>query len=279
MALSRRSSRTGRSRFTLLLLVLTSITVLTLDFRGSGVVDGVRDAAATAFDPVRSAVSWLGAPVADAWNGVFGYDDLEAENRELREQLAELEGDRIEAEAALRDMEELSELEDLRRWTDLPTVTARVVAGSLSNFQHTVQLDKGSGDGLAVGNPVVTGAGLVGRIVQVTGTNSVVELVTDPSSDFGIRLADSGEVGIAHGTGHGRPIVVEDGIDMSVEVEEGEGVITSGFDRSIFPPDIPVGRVSEVGTRADQLARVLTVELAADLDRLTYVRVLQWQPL
>ena len=50
MALSR---RTGRSRFTLILLILTSITVLTLDFRGSGFVDDVRGAAMTVFSPIR----------------------------------------------------------------------------------------------------------------------------------------------------------------------------------------------------------------------------------
>ena len=56
MALSRRSTRLGRSRFTLLLLVLTSITVLTLDFRGSGVVDDLRGGAATVFGDRKSVV-------------------------------------------------------------------------------------------------------------------------------------------------------------------------------------------------------------------------------
>lgn len=277
MALSRRSSRTGRSRFTLLLLVLTSITVLTLDFRGSGVVDDLREVAATVFRPLRDAGAWVGRPVADAWNGVFGYGDLEAENRALRERLEELEGERIEAEAALRDIEELTALEDIRRWTDLEAVTARVVGGPLSNFEHTVTLDKGSDHGIDVGMPVVTGAGLVGRVVQATGSTSVVELVTDVSFDFGIRLAGSGQVGIAHGTGRGQPLSV-DGVARNVEVEEGEAVTTSGTDRSIFPPDVPVGRVTAVDTSPDQLTLSLTVEPAADLDALSYVRVLLWRP-
>ncbi len=53
---------------------------------------------------------------------------------------------------------------------------------------------------------------------------------------------------------------------------------TSGVDRSIFPPDIPVGVVDTVATAPDQLTQVLHLELLADLDNPAYVRVLQWVP-
>ena len=278
MAMSRRSSRTGRSRFTLLLLVLTSITVLTLDYRGSGAVDDVRDAAATAFGPLREAGAWVGRPLSDTWNGVFGYDELRAENEALRERIAELEGRDAQADDAIRQLEELAELEDVARWTALPTVVARVTGGSLSNFQHTVEIDKGSDHGLAEGMPVVTGGGLVGRLTQVTGTRSVVQLVTDPNFSFGVRLARSGDVGIAHGTGEGDPLVVDEGVPLNVDVNRNEAVTTSPFADGILPPDIPVGRVTELGEAPDQLQQVLTVELLADLDRLSYVRVLLWTP-
>jgi rod shape-determining protein MreC len=278
MALSRRSPRSGRSRFTLLLLVLTSATVLTLDFRGSGVVDDLRGGAATVFGPVRDAAAWVGSPVADAWNGVFGYGDLEAENERLRQRIDELEGDRAEAEEALRQLDEIGDLERLERFTDLPSVLARVAGGSISNFQHTVEIDKGSDDGLAVGMPVVTGAGLVGRLTQVTGSRSVVQLISDPDFELGIRLARSGEVGIGHGTGEGEPFVVDEGINLSTEVRDRETISTSGLARSNFPGDIPIGRVARIDTAPNQLSQVLDIELLADLDDLSYVRVLQWVP-
>lgn len=278
MALSRRPSRTGRSRFTLLLLVLTSVTVLTLDFRGSGIVNDLRGAAATVFGPVRDAATWVARPFSNAWNGVFGYGDLEAENERLRERVDALEGQRAQAEDVLRRMDEIAELEDVARWTDLPTVLARVTGGSLSNFEHTVEIDKGSDHGLAEGMPVVTGAGLVGRLTQVTPTRSVVQLVSDPNWRFGVRFARSGEVGVAHGTGLNRPLVVDQGVELAVDVNRRETVTTSGFGDSIFPPDIPVGRVTELSVAADQLSQVLTVEPLADLGELTFVRVLNWVP-
>lgn len=280
MALSRRSSRLGRSRFTLLLLVLTSITVLTLDFRGSGVVDDLRGAASTVFSPLADGAGSVTEPFTDAWNGAFGYGDLERENERLRDQIADLEGEQAEAVDANRQLDELAELEGITRYTQLPSVVSRVVGGSLTNFEHAIQIDRGSDDGIGVGMPVVTGAGLVGRVVQVTGGRSTVQLVSDPAFEIGVRLATSAQVGIGHGTGDGAPMVVDAGVEVSVrdQIPDDEVVTTSGFGRSAFPPDIPIGRVTAIEAAADQLSLVLTIDPMADLGNLAYVRVLQWEP-
>jgi len=280
VALSRRSTRLGRSRFTLLLLVLTSITVLTLDFRGSGVVDDLRGAASTVFSPLADAAGTVTQPFTDAWNGAFGYGDLERENEQLRERIAEMEGDVAEAADANRQLDELAELEGISQYTALESVTSRVVGASLTNFEHAIQIDRGSDHGVAVGMPVVTGAGLVGRVTAVTGGRSTVQLITDPAFDIGVRLAESGEVGLGHGTGEGEPLVVDAGIEVSLrnDIPDGEFVLTSGVDRSAFPPDIPVGEITEIESAADQLSLVLTVEPLADLGDLAYVRVLLWEP-
>lgn len=279
MALSRRTSRTGRSRFTLLLLVLTSITVLTLDFRGSGVVDDLRGIASTIFSPVGDAAATVTEPFTDAWNGAFGYSELEDENERLRDQIASMEGDAAEAADVIREMEELADLEGIERYTDIPTLAARVVGGSLTNFEHAIQLDRGSGDGIAEGMPVVTGGGLVGRVVAVTGSRSTVQLLTDPSFDIGVRLATSGEIAIGHGTGDGDPLLIDAGIPVSVldQVEEGEAVTTSGLGRSVFPPGIPIGTVSSIDRASDQLSLVLRVEPLAEIDDLSFVQVLLWE--
>jgi rod shape-determining protein MreC len=276
---SRRTSRIGRTRV-LFLLVVTSVTLLTLDFRGSGAVADARGAASTVVSPLIDAAAKVTEPFTNAWNGIFGYSDLERENEALREQMAEMEGDVAEAEEALRQLDELAELEQFSRWTDLDSVVGRVVGGSFTNFENTIQIDRGTDDGVAVGMPVVTGSGLAGRVVAATSSRSTVQLITDPGFDIGIRLAVTGEVGVAHGTGEGRPLVVDQGIPVNLEdnVRTREPVTTSGVSRSAFPPDIPVGRVTEVSAAADQLSLVLSIDPLADLDRLTLVRILLWEP-
>ena len=106
MALSR---RTGRSRLTLALLVITSIALLTLDFRDAGPVESARRAASSVFSPLRGAAETVTGPFTDAWHGVTGYGDLEAENERLRARIDEMEGrsileEELHAEIRGRDL-------------------------------------------------------------------------------------------------------------------------------------------------------------------------------
>ncbi|CAN5687254.1 rod shape-determining protein MreC [soil metagenome] len=274
MAISR---RTGRSRFTLLLLVLTSITVLTLDFRGDG-MRAVRDAASTVFSPVRSVADGAFDPIGEAWNGVFDYRDLEAENERLRIELDEIRGDDVREENYAEQVEALLNTADIDFIGNTPQTIARVVGGSPSNFDETVELDKGSADGIKVDMPVVTGAGLVGKVVQVTGGSSVVRLVSDPSFVIGVRLVLANDVAVAHGSGAGRDLVVDGGIEPATRVREGASVVTSGLSTSLFPPDVPVGRVASVSEPVPGGDRQITIQPLADLEGLTYVNVMRWEP-
>ncbi|MGH9117623.1 MAG: rod shape-determining protein MreC [Acidimicrobiales bacterium] len=274
MALSR---RTGRSRFTLALLVVTSVTVLTVNFRSTAFVQDVRSVAASVFSPVRDAVGGVFDPVSDIWNGVFGYGELEAENEDLRGRVAELEGELARVDDAIQRLDELEQANGLPVTGRVPNVTARVSAGPVSSFDHTLEINRGEAAGVKLGMPVVGGAGLVGRVVQVTNDRSTVELISTPGFEVGVRHAETGEVGIAEGNGRREPLTVVD-IAPDFTIEPEDLVFTSGVERSIFPPDIPVARVVDVRPSADRLTQELEVEPLADLGRLNYVTVLLWEP-
>jgi rod shape-determining protein MreC len=272
------SRRTGRSRFTLLLLLLTSITVLTLDFRGAGFIADLRGAASTAFSPIRDAADKVFAPIGNTWNGITEFDDLERENDRLRDRIADLEGDAAENQEASRQLAELAQLNGLPITSQLPNVTARVVSGPLSNFDHSIELNRGSDAGIKVGMPVVTGSGLLGRVIRVTGSRSTVQVITDPSFEAGARLVTSREVGIIKGRGEDDDLLIDVGIDPRIDVPFGELVLTSGTDRSVYPPDVPIGEVMKVELSSDQLSKVIFVRPFADLRQLAYVKVLLWEP-
>src|SRR5690606_27195668 len=93
------------------------------------------------------------------------------------------------------------------------------------------------------GMPVINGAGLVGKLVQVTETRSTVMLITDPDFAVGVRLASDGTTGTARGRGEGENLVVDTGLEADADVRTGTALTTSGADRSAFPGFIPVGRV------------------------------------
>ncbi|MBW3611240.1 MAG: rod shape-determining protein MreC [Actinobacteria bacterium] len=272
MALSRRG---GRSRLTLVFLILTSITVITLDFRGegAGLISSLRDGAADTLAPVRSAAASVLDPVGDALAGVTGYGDLEEENAALRARVAELEGSGLRGEAAQEELAEARRLLELDVAGDTPRVNARVVSTPVSNFEQTVELDQGGDDGVAVGMPVVSGAGLVGRVVGVSGSRSTVRLVTDPASAVGVRLTRSSEVAVASGEGPGVALSL-DFVDAEADVDILELVVTDGLDGSAFPPDIPVGRVTMAEAAPGELQRRVEVLPVADLAQLRLVSVL-----
>lgn len=273
MALSRRG---GRSRFTLVFLILTSITVITLDFRGDGegLVASVRDGAADALAPVRDAAAGVLEPAGDALAGITGYGELEDENTALRARIAELEGSTLRDEGAEQELAEARSLLGIDFAADVPRLAARVISTPISNFEQTVELDQGSDDGVAVDMPVVNGAGLVGRVIHVSGSRSIVRLVTDPASAVGVRLARSSEVAVAEGEGPADLLSLSF-VAPDADVSVLELVVTSGLDGSIFPPGIPVGRVAMAEPAPGPLERRVEVRPVSDLTHLRLVSVLQ----
>ncbi len=283
--------RGGRPRFVLALLLLTAITLITVDVRGFGPLDSARGATGTVLSPLRSGVDWVTSPVRSAWNGIWNYRDLEAENERLRASLDELRGEEFREATSFEVLRDLYTQSDLTFGGDLPSVLGRVISGPTSNFEETVTIDKGTNDGIAVGMPAVTGAGLVGRVDRVSSGEAVIRLLTDPQMSVGVRLIPSGAAGLAQGQGRGSaPELVVSG---TLVLEEGAYLQTSGLDRSLYPPDIPVGWVEELTGEAvndegesddglPQLDAVVNqrvgIELAADLDRLAFVTILLWSP-
>jgi rod shape-determining protein MreC len=269
--------RTGRSRLTLALLTLTSIAVLTLDVRDAGIVEGARRVAATVFSPLRGAADAISEPFSNGWNGITDYGDVKDENERLRDRIAELEGDQVEGEAALEELDAVLDELGIPWVGDIEGRTARVISGPVSNFAHTIEIDKGTDDGVREGMPVVNGSGLVGRVAQATGSRSVIQLLTDPDFAVGVQLLPDGVKGTARGAGEGNLLTVDTPLDGDTELELGGTVTTSGANRSAFPPQIPVGKVRGTEEAGGGLTLDLSVEPFVETSKLRFVTVLLWE--
>jgi rod shape-determining protein MreC len=264
-----------------LVLTLLAITLITLDARGVIALDAARNGAIDVLSPVRGAARWVTSPVRNAWNGITGYDRLREENEALRAELDEIRGQELRGEAAEAELRRLSDQLDIGYVDDIPTQLARVTTGSYSNFEdHTLQLDRGADAGLAVGNPVVTRAGLVGRIVRVTDTRSVVQLITDPDLYVGVQLPRSNLFGTGHGSGDGTSFIIDRQIDLGEPVELREPVVTGGIERSIMPVGmaIPIGTVEKITPDEANRVQIVQVAFSVDFAELSVVQVLKWVP-
>lgn len=269
---------TSRRRSTLLVLVLASLSVLLLDATGGGVVEGLRDGAVDALAPVRSGAGAVLGPVGDLADGLGGGDDdLDEENERLRRRVDELEGERAAVAAGERSLRHALALLEIGWLGDVPAVGARVVGAPVSNFEETVELDKGSGDGVAEGMPVVAARGLVGRVVEVSSQRARVRLLTDPVSAVAVRLVRSGDTSSAEGAGSDEALSALF-VETTTRLRPEDLAVTSGLEGGAFPADIPVGRVEEAAPEPGQLSQDVRLRPTVDLDRLDLVRVLRWVP-
>lgn len=269
------ATRSGpRSRFTVMVLVMVCLTLVTIDTKanGGGVLGTVRSSARDVLVPVQSGIGEVAEPVANFADGLVNSGDLKSENRRLRDENLRLQGQVLQAADARRQLTALLDLNKLEVVKDIEQVTARVVNTAPSNVQLTVEINRGSDDGVAVGMPVVVGSGLVGRVESTSGRISVVRLITDPNMNIGARLAPSGIVTSVKGNGTGALLRAEE-IRPDMVVPEGEAVVTSATGGN-YPDSIPIGRV----VRADAVAGVsfqqVEVEPVVDFGRLEFVNVL-----
>jgi rod shape-determining protein MreC len=274
VALSTR--RSGRTRFTLVLLILTSITLLTLDFRGFSPLGSVRSAVLDAFEPVGSFASDTMAPVRDAWNGAFDYDNVQSENEALRQRVDELEGQITSGDVAKQSLQQLLEQVDIPFVGDLPTAGARVVSGAVGNFDQTIEIDKGESAGIRVGMSVVTGRGLIGVVTNASSDRAVIELLSSGRYSVGFSIVGTNVLGEARGLADGQRMTATTDVDRIVV--PGQILVTSGLSRSRFPAGLPIGTVT--GTTRDEgaLEQQIDVQMLADLSDLTFVSVVLWEP-
>ena len=237
--------------------------------------------AGTVFSPLRGAAETVASPFSNAWHGVTDYGDIKSENEDLREQLEEAQGGEVLEEDASSQLAEILEQQNLEWVGAIETTTARVLSSDPSNFSHTIDISKGSDDGLKVDMPVVNGAGLVGRIVQVTPNRSTVQLITDPDFLVGVRLLGSDlATGTAHGQGQGEDLLVDTRLEPEIDdpPKPGTALTTSGAQLSAFPDSIPVGKVRTVREAGGGLTLELVVRPMADTERMQFVTVLLWEP-
>ena len=226
---------------------------------------------AAVVDRVVPSFDWAMAPVtgmADLVANFQSYQRLAEQNADLRRELQQMKAWR---EAALQLEQENAKLRDLnqvRLDPQLTYVTGVVLADSGSPFRQSVLLNVGARDGILDGWPVMDGIGLVGRIAGVGGDTSRVMLLTDASSRIPITIHPSGQRAILAGDNTINPPI--DFLETPDLVRPGDRVVSSG-DGGVFPADLLVGQVA-LGTDGR-----LRVRLAADYERLEFLRVLRSQ--
>jgi rod shape-determining protein MreC len=272
-------SRARSTRLLVVTLVSASLITITVDYRGgdSGPLASAGDLALEVITPLQEAVSRVTHPIGNFFSTLLRLPAIRQDNLDLRERVAELEAERATTQAiqaALNEAEALLELQQ-SFGERVESTAAQVISAGVSNFEWAITIDKGSDDGIEIDMPVVASAGLVGHVVRVTATASVIQLIIDPGSFAAGRLDGSGESGLLEGRGAND--LVLSGIEPTTPVEPGERVVTAGYRfnglGSLYPPNILIGSVSHVVSDETALQKQVTVRPAVDFSSLSLVLV------
>jgi rod shape-determining protein MreC len=266
--------RSNRQRVALAALIAASATVVTFDFRQNkgGPLRRIQDGAISVVAPVQEGISKVLSPFGDLVDSVKELSRLRRENANLRARLERLEAAQREFPEMARENKRLLALVQENDWKAGRKIGARVISGAPSNHEWSDMLDKGKAEGIAEGMTVVSAEGLVGRVVLTSDGYSKVLLAIDPQHSVGARLTTSGETGVV--TGRSERDLVFEFIDQDVKVDEGETVVTSGYDRGLYPAGIPIGRVTRVVVARDGLSKTAYVRPFVDFTSLDVVLVL-----
>ena len=273
-------SRARSTRLLVVALVSISLVTITIDYRegDDGPLATMGDAALTVISPLQEVVSKVTHPIGNFFSTLFRLPSIRHERDVLRERVDALETQLNEGRADQQRLADLEALLGLREslGPKVETTAAQVIANSVSNFEWTIEIDKGSSDGIARDMPVIASAGLVGHVVQVGANSSRVQLIIDPDSFVAGRLDVSQQTGLL--AGQGNQDLQMSLVESTAEVEPDERVVTAGYKirdvaESLYPPNVLIGTVSRVLEEDAATEKFVTVRPAVDFSSLSLVLV------
>ncbi|HYT77760.1 MAG TPA: rod shape-determining protein MreC [Actinomycetota bacterium] len=266
-------SRPRNTRLLVVSLVMASLLTITVDYRGGekGPLEAAGQGALQVVAALQSGVSKVVQPIGSFLSGIAHIGSLRSENDALKAQIKALEARAGQSISDRRIIKELTRLLKLTEDLQLKGVTGRVVGESVSNFEWSVTINKGSADKVQQNDPVMSGDGLVGHVIEVAPHACRAQLIIDPDSAVAGRLASSGETGLVVGQ-RSKPLTM-DLVNSGAKVVINDQVVTSGYQSGLYPPEIPIGLVSHVFSRPGSLTTTIELTPTVDFSALEFVLV------
>jgi rod shape-determining protein MreC len=263
----------GRSRLLLIILIVTSLLLITLDLRGVKILDGVQSGTQNVLSPFQKAGSAVVSPFRNFFGDVTNLGRTRSEIEKLKDDNARLRNELIQRKSADAELEQLKSVLDLAGRAGYKVLAARVISqGASTSFSQTITIDAGTSSGIRPNMTVVSGEGLVGVVKESYLNSALIMLATDPDFKVGVRIAGSQQIGILSGRGSKRAELQL--LDNQQVVKVGDILLARGSTNNRpFVPGIPVGVISAVDETAGSIAQTASVMLYPNFSALGVVSV------
>ena len=266
-----------KNKFFIIALSITLfVTILTATLSIMGQTGPLKNALNVISTPFR----YVGIKIRESFDGFSRYftaiEDMDKENEELRAKVSELERSLADKEAILIENKRLREYLDFKKtYPHLEITEAVILSTSSENYMTVFTLNKGTGDGIALGMPVIVEDGVVGSVCEIGYNWCRVRALTEASAAAGAYIPRSGAVGVVDGD-----ISLKDTgccilgyLLPDADVLVGDLVYTTG-EGSVYPKDLLIGRVVSVETDGYLRTKTAYVECAVDFNSLRYVMII-----
>jgi rod shape-determining protein MreC len=219
--------------------------------------------------PFERVLVWAQNGSSNLWHNYFFLRGVRAENRQLKQQIEQMRLEQVRLSEDAGQAHRLQQLLSFKEQVIAKTVPAQVIGSSGSDLSRSIYIDKGSNEGIASDMAVITAGGIVGKVLRVYPSTSLVLMINDQTSGVGAMLEKSRLQGVLKGTPEGA--VILERVMSDEQVVPGDTVLSSGGDQ-IFPKGLPVGTVTKVSPGREMFLNI-QVKPAADLSRLEEVLV------
>jgi rod shape-determining protein MreC len=263
----------NRGRLLIIVLLVTSLFLITLDLRGVQVIDGLRTGTQTALTPVQKAGSWVVSPFRNFLSDVTHLGRTRNQIEKLRDENDKLRLTLQNRKTADAQLKQLKGVLNLAGTAGYDVVNAKVISqGSTTSFTQTITIDAGTSSGVRANMTVLSGYGLVGVVKFAYRDSALVQLASDPAFKIGARIAGTQQIGILSGQGTRKGVLQL--LDNTTQVRKGDALLARGSQNGRpFVPGVPIGEVTSVDNSPGSVTQTADVKFYTNFSTLGVVAV------
>ncbi len=235
------------ARFKVTIFALISIALLVADSQLKSLAF-FRQAIATALYPVQMAALSPRSAFSQVNTYFVSLSDAQKEMRTLQQKQVQQAQALQQAEQLLGENAHLRQLLETRNRISVKSIASEILYDARDPFTRKIVLDRGLQHGVALGQPVIDSAGVVGQVTRVFPFTSEVTLLTDKDQAIPVQVVRNGLRSIAYGRGQVGALELRF-TAANADIKPGDLLATSGID-GIYPPGLAVAKVSKVESNA-----------------------------
>ena len=256
------------------ILVIISISLLTIP---ASITNDIKVTVASPLAPVQKIISQTSDFFKNGFKKLASIASNTEKNEELAKEVFLLKNKIVKQQNVINVYtQKLKVVSEFRKnsYSDGKPIIADIIGYDVSNFRKSIIIDVGKKQGASVGDIIVFGNALVGRISAIGRSSARVILITDPASNVPSRFLQSRTQGMVQGTADGTCVMKY--VPRQTEINESDKVISSGIGR-VFPKNLYVGDVIEVKQKEAKLFKDIKIKPRVAISKIEHVLVIKKQ--